>query len=189
MYTTSLEKVLAESLARCTGADIPGIIAAAQECCKGGPASVTEVVVSPTATPTITKKAAAAIRASIKELEKPITPAGDTCAPEKPAETVGKPVEATTPTQTPAPVDTGKPPPENKEPPTGMVLSGLFTGCGPDKKVVKTVFLSAVEQAKTLAHLVAMNATCDCGFDTSTYAEDTVPVLRRKLDRWGRAQE
>ena len=26
MYTTSLEKVLAESLARCTGADIPGII-------------------------------------------------------------------------------------------------------------------------------------------------------------------
>jgi len=186
MYTTSLEKVLAESLARCTGADIPGIIAAAQECCKGGSASVTEVVVSPTATPTITKKAAKAIRASIKELEKPITPAGDTCAPEKPAETVGKPVEATTPTPTPAPVAEK---PATPAPTVGIDLSGLFVGTGADKKVVKTVFLAAVEQAKTLAHLVALNATCDCGFATGDYTEETAPVLKRKLARWGAAQE
>jgi len=186
MYTTSLEKVLAESLARCTGADIPGIIAAAQECCKGGSASVTEVVVSPTATPTITKKAAAAIRASIKEREKPITPAGDTCAPEKPAETVGKPVEATTPTPTPAPVAEK---PATPAPTVGIDLSGLFVGTGADKKVVKTVFLAAVDSAKTLAHLVALNATCDCGFATGDYTEETAAVLKRKLARWGAAQE
>jgi len=74
-------------------------------------------------------------------------------------------------------------------PTVGIDLSGLFTGSGADKKVVKTVFLTAVEQANTLAHLVALNATCDCGFATGDFTEETAAVLKRKLARWGAAQE
>jgi hypothetical protein len=51
------------------------------------------------------------------------------------------------------------------------------------------VFLAAVEKAKTLAALVALNATCDCGFATGDYTEETAAVLKRKLTRWGMAQE
>ena len=164
MYTTSLEKVLAESLARCTGADIPGIIEAAQAACKGGPVTVatTPVTIVETVAPKVEKPKA--VKATV----------------EKVVETVGKPVEATTP-------EPEKP--VTQAPTVGIDLSGLFTGSGADKKVVKTVFLTAVEQAKTLAHLVALNATCDCGFATGDFTEETAAVLKRKLARWGAAQE
>jgi hypothetical protein len=186
MYTTSLEKVLAESLARCTGADIPGIIAAAQECCKGVCQTV-EVGMSDTVitagsacgqggTATQEPEKPKRTRIPAKEVA-PVTPAGDSPATE------------------PLPqggmiADAGKPPtPVTQAPTVGIDLSGLFTGSGADKKVVKDVFLKAVDSAKTLAHLVALNATCDCGFATGDYTEETAAVLKRKLTRWGAAQE
>ena len=165
---TQLEKVLAAELAKVAVIDVAAIIEAAQACCMGGPAVT--VATAPTTiveTPAPKAEKAKAVKATV----------------EKPVEQV-KPVE--TPAPTPAPVVEK---PATPAPTVGIDLSGLFTGSGADKKVVKDVFLAAVEQAKTLAHLVALNATCDCGFDTSTYTEDTTPVLRRKLDRWGRAQE
>jgi hypothetical protein len=170
MYTTSLEKVLAESLARCTGADIPGIIAAAQECCKGGPANVVTTVAT----------------APVTVVETPAPKAEKAKAVKTTAE---KPVEQVKPVETPVveqPVTNPSNPPT---PAVGIDLSGLFVGTGADKKVVKDVFLKAVEQAKTLAHLVALNATCDCGFATGDYTEETAAVLKRKLTRWGAAQE
>ena len=169
MYTTSLEKVLAESLARCTGADIPGIIEAAQAACMGGNVALNialpaEVVVTPAPKAEKAPRTAKEVKATV----------------EKVVETVGKPVEATTP-------EPEKP--VTQAPTVGIDLSGLFTGSGADKKVVKTVFLTAVEQANTLAHLVALNATCDCGFATGDFTEETAAVLKRKLARWGAAQE
>lgn len=71
----------------------------------------------------------------------------------------------------------------------GIDISGLFEGAGASKKVNKAVFLAAVEKAGTLAALVALNNTCDCGFATGDYTEETAPVLKRKLNRWGAAQE
>lgn len=167
MYKTSLEKVLAESLARCTGADIPGIIAAAQEACMGGCAT-----------------------SATGPVEVVVTPAPKDTKPKglkKEAETV-KPVETPVVETKPEPV-VATPPPANKEPAVGIDLSGLFTGTGADKKVVKDVFMAAVEKAKNLATLVALNATCDCGFATGDYTEETALVLKRKLNRWGAAQE
>ena len=171
MYTTSLEKVLAESLARCTGADIPGIIAAAQECVKGGP----DTVVTTVATAPVTVVETPAPKPEKVKVVKTTA--------EKPVEQV-KPVEMPPLAEKPT-----APAPTNAIPTVGIDLSGLFVGTGADKKVVKTVFLAAVEQAKTLAHLVALNATCDCGFATGDFTEETAAVLKRKLTRWGAAQE
>jgi outer membrane biosynthesis protein TonB len=161
-----LEKVLAESLARCTGADIPGIIQAAQECCKGGGETVATAPVTIVETPAPKPEKAKAVKATV---EKPVEQV-------KPVEPLVVEPTAEKPQATPAPT-------------VGIDLSGLFVGTGADKKVVKTVFLAAVEQAKTLAHLVALNATCDCGFATGDYTEETAAVLKRKLARWGAAQE
>ena len=185
MYTTSLEKVLAESLARCTGADIPGIIEAAQAACMGGNVAVATGCTTETVTVGSLANNApagvAATKAVVEEVAKTkrITKAMQEEAAQKLVEPV-KPVEATTP-------EPEKP--VTQAPTVGIDLSGLFTGSGADKKVVKTVFLTAVEQANTLAHLVALNATCDCGFATGDFTEETAAVLKRKLARWGAAQE
>ena len=34
-----------------------------------------------------------------------------------------------------------------------------------------------------------MTQVCDCGFATGDYTEETAGVLKRKLNRWGAAQE
>lgn len=187
MSNTQLECALAEALEKATGVNIPAIVAAAQACCIGGCAPTVaegkvEVVVTPA--PTVTKKAAAAVRAAIKEVEKPIeTPVT------KPPETEGVKYETiatgTPLVEKPTPVA----PVVSKEPPAGIDLSGLFVGTGADKKVVKDVFLAAVEKAKNVATLAALNATCDCGFATGDYTDNEMEVLRRKLKRWGAAQE
>jgi hypothetical protein len=175
MSMTTLEKVLADALAKVTQVDIPAIIAAAQACCVGG--CETEVVVD---------------LGTLGEPERAQP------KPEK-APRTKKEVETVKPVETPVVLET-KTEPAALKPPTfikhttvviqdGINLTGLFTGTGADKKVVKAVFLNAVEQSKTLSALVALNATCDCGFATGDYTEETAPVLKRKLARWGAAQE
>ena len=168
MNITPLEKILAESLARCTGADIPAIILAAQEACMGGCKTVADTAVEVVTTPAPTLN-----NGKPTPKKKTVEPSKDnpTEEPKLPSEPIAPPAENPSVTA------------------TGIDLTGLFTGSGADKKVVKDVFLAAVEKAKTLAHLVALNATCDCGFATDLYNEETAPVLRRKLTRWGAAQE
>lgn len=165
MSMSKLEKVLAESLAKMTNVDILGIIAAAQESCgacetqAGDNVKVVVTTAEPTPKPAPVKR--------VKE------------QPQKPVETASVDPE----------------PVKEKEKPTATVpadsvdLTGLFVGSGADKRVVKDVFLAAVEKSKTLAHLIALNAACDCGFATGDYTEETMPVLKRKLTRWGAAQE
>jgi hypothetical protein len=113
------------------------------------------------------KERVEAVRESIKELEKPLVPET------KPEPVVEKPQPVTNPSN----------------PPVGIDLTGLFKGEGASRKPDKDVFLAAVEKAKNLATLVALNATCDCGFATGDFTEETAPVLKRKLARWGAAQE
>ena len=119
-----------------------------------------------------------------------------TAAPEAEKPKRARRTEATQPAAeapAPAPVPEEKPvpptPPPAQAPETaqtpGVNLTGLFEGSGPSKKVVKAVFLEAVEKAGTLAALVALNDMCDCGIDTTTYTEETAAVLRRRMTRWG----
>ena len=168
---TKLEQTLAEALAKATNVDIPAIIAAAEASCLGGQTvqetkvSVVETAAAEQEKPKRTRKTAEAAPAPAEE--KPATPP---LAEEK---------EEPAPTNATDPRDTF----------TFIDLTGLFTGSGADKKVVKDVFLAAVEKAKNLAALVALNAACDCGFATGDYTEETAAVLKRKLSRWGAAQE
>ena len=164
---TKLEQTLAEALAKATNVDIPAIIAAAEACCLGGQTvqetkvSVVETAAAEQEKPKRTRKTAEAAPAPAEE--KPATP--------------------------PLAEEKEEPATTNATSPQGIDISGLFTGSGADKKVVKDVFLAAVEKAKNLAALVALNATCDCGFATGDYTEETAAVLKRKLSRWGAAQE
>lgn len=169
--TTQLEQVLAKELAKVANVDIEAIIIAAQRACMGGCKTVASenatVVVSP-----VKEEKSKAVKLPVQE-----------AAPDK--STNAYDPNATQVNQTmPEKLQPPKP-----EPTVGIDLSGLFTGSGADRKVVKDVFLAAVEKAKSLAALTALNATCDCGFDLSAYTDDTVEVVRRKLRRWGAAQE
>lgn len=162
---TQLEQKLAEAIsALIPGFDLPGIIEAAR-----GPCACEQTV----GTSPVTKVETAASEPAAKRTRKtagavegsPLTPASPTAPePEKAA-------------------------PAADKAPGGIDISGLFEGTGASKKLNKAVFLAAVEKAGTLSALVALNATCDCGFATGDYTEETAPVLKRKLNRWGAAQE
>lgn len=172
MSMTKLEEVLANALKAATNVDIPAIIEAAQACVIGGPAQTVQetpvtTVIPPAAEPATEK--------STKRTRK-AEPTSET-----PSE-VSKPAEAPASTQPPVA-------PAAPAAPAGVDLSGLFSGSGASKKLNKEVFLAAVEKAGTLAALVALNATCDCGYATGAYTEDTAGVLKNKLLRWGNAQE
>lgn len=170
MNMTKLEKVLAENLTAVTGVDIIAIIEAA-----GGSATQRDDTVTEQAGKvTVVETPAAKVKA--KKIE--------------PAKTVETPVDNSRPVPTERPRP--EPVPEqtaDDSPLPGIDITGLFTGSGADKKVVKDVFLAAVEKANNLATLVALNATCDCGYATGDYTEETAAVLKRKLARWGNAQE
>lgn len=202
---TQLEKVLAEALTKFTSTniDVAAIIEAAQACCIGGclptvaTGSTTETItVTPTIvgsannnagvqTPPKAEKAPRTKKEVVDTLVKAIEPAVQECKPDSmPPVDTSHPEDEFRPTkdQAIAPVVT-------KEPTVGIDLTGLFVGTGADKKVVKDVFLAAVEKAKNVATLAALNATCDCGFATGDYTDNEMEVLRRKLRRWGAAQE
>lgn len=168
---TQLEKVLAAELAKVAVIDVAAIIEAAQECCMGGcTPAITEVVVTPTPEvekPKVTRKT------PVKEVN-PIAPNDQPQVEPKPA---------STPAPTPEPVAPVTPPTT-----PGIDLTGLFTGTGADKKVVKDVFLAAVEKAKSMAAINALNATADCGFAFGDFTDNEIEVARRKLKRWGAAQ-
>lgn len=168
---TQLEKVLATELAKLATIDIPAIIEAAQASIIGGCKTVASENVK--VVETVAEKPVKPAR-TMKE----VVEANKAPVVEKPAQEV---------TQKAAPTKEDYTSPATVS--AGVNISGLFSGTGADKKVVKDVFLAAVEQAKTLQALVALNATCDCGFATGDYTEETAPVLKRKLARWGAAQE
>ena len=174
---TQLEQKLAETIGKLVpGLDLAGIIEAARGPCDhtfGTPPVVVVTPQPPAAEPAKrTRKTAAA-------------------EPEKPAtilDASGKELLEGKPTPEPEKA----PEPDKPIPPataSGIDLTGLIVGTGASKKVVKDVFLAAVEKAKTLAALVALNDVCDCGFATGDYTEETAGVLKRKLNRWGAAQE
>jgi pyruvate/2-oxoglutarate dehydrogenase complex dihydrolipoamide acyltransferase (E2) component len=159
---TQLELALARALGTQTGLDVEAIINAAQ-------ASAGDK--APDAPKAERKKAAAAPTA-------PETP--QPLKPDAPAEPP-KPV--------PPPGAQPAPEPQKDAAPAGVDLTGLFTGSGAEKKVVKAVFLAAVEKANGLAALVALNGACDCGIDASPDTAETAPLLKKKMLRWGNAQE
>lgn len=171
---TQLEKVLATELAKLASIDVAAIIEAAQAACIGGCKTVANENVKVVETPA-------------EKVTKPVRTAKELVEANK-APIVEKPVQEKTVTTPPA-EKKEEPAPEKPSTSAGVNLTGLFTGSGADKKVVKDVFLAAVEQAKTLQQLVALNATCDCGLATGDYTEETAAVLKRKLARWGAAQE
>ena len=185
MSMTQLEKVLAESLAKYTSGqiDVVKIIEAAQAAVIGGcqtteaTGTVIETAIGQVVVPPAAPKAP---RTKKEVVEAPPPPKAEPPAAEPP------PVKQEPVTQEPPKNETM---PEKPAQTSGVNLTGLFTGSGADKKVVKDVFLAAVEQAKSLPALVALNATCDCGFALGDYTEDMVEVVRRKLRRWGMAQE
>lgn len=172
---TQLEQKLAETIGKLVpGLDLAGIIEAAR-----GPCACEQTVGTPPAV-VVTAQPEPAKR----------TRKAAAVEPEKPAvlfDAEGKDVPADKPVPVPdkAP-EVDKPVPANA---AGIDLTGLFEGTGLSKKVVKDVFIAAVEKAKTLAALVALNEVCDCGFATGDYTEETAGVLKRKLNRWGAAQE
>lgn len=175
---TQLEQKLAEAIsAIIPGFNLVGIIEAARGPCGceqtvGTPPVVVETPQPPAAEPSKRARKAAAVE------------------PEKPAVVFnadGKDVPADKPTPEPEKVpEADRPVPATA---SGIDLTGLIVGTGASKKVVKDVFLAAVEKAKTLSALVALNDVCDCGFATGDYTEETAGVLKRKLNRWGAAQE
>jgi len=174
---TQLEQKLAEAIsALIPGFDLVGIIIEAAR----GPCACEQTVGTPpavvvTAQPEPAKRTRkAAVVGSLPEPEKSIPEQAPAPAAATPASEPEKAPEA------------GKPIPANA---AGIDLTGLFEGTGASKKVVKDVFIAAVEKAKTLAALVALNEVCDCGFATGDYTEETAGVLKRKLNRWGAAQE
>lgn len=180
---TKLEQVLADTVKNGTGIDVAAIIAAAQESVTttatiglGGFSAVETTIADDTPAKTV--------RRAKKTEQAPTEQA--------PTEMTNTPVAepATAPSET-ATVKQETAETRNADPTPGINISGLFTGTGADKKVVKTVFLAAVEKAETLAALVALNDICDCGIDTSDgrFTEDTSVVLRKKLTRWGNAQD
>lgn len=166
MSMTQLERALAEGLAKLSNLDIPAIIEAAQASCLGGPEIVQTVQMTP-----------------VTKVE---TPAPE---PEKPKRTR----KAEQPAPAPEPEKAAPPPPprppapaqEPAAPAAGLNITGLIEGTGAQKKVVKDVFLAAVEKAGTLAALVALNDICDCGIPTAQFTEETAAVLRRRMTRWG----
>ena len=181
MSMTKLEEVLAKSLADVTKVDIGAIIDAARVTGTGcaatvsvGPAKTVETTVSTEQEVGRTKRASKAAQETPPpaSTQQPVK-----IEPTPTATTITPPIEQTT-AQT-----------NTAQPQGGINLTGLFTGSGADKKVVKEVFLAAVSKATNLAQLVALNATCDCGFPTGDYTEETAVVLKRKLTRWGDAQE
>lgn len=185
MSMTKLEQTLAEALAKATNVDIPAIIAAANACCVGGCGG--EQTVQTGKVETLTTAAGVKGETGAKRVRRTAEPE----APADPAPATPPATEAAKPAIPPPPAEKPADPPPAASAPqgVGIDLTGLFTGSGADKKVVKDVFLKAVEKASNLAALVALNAACDCGFSTGDYTEETVPVLKRKLSRWGAAQE
>ena len=172
MSMTKLEEVLAVALRAATNVDIPAIIEAAQACIVGGPSQ------------TVQTTPVAHVETPAPETEKPKRgrkPSQESVPPPaaEPETPPAPPVPPTPPVAEPpaAPANTG----------SGLNITGLFEGSGPGKKVVKAVFLTAVEKATNLAALVAINDICDCGIETGGYSEETSPVLRRRLTRWGMA--
>lgn len=176
MSMTKLEKVLAETLAKVTSVDIPAIVEAAQACCCGGggcgePAQTvqtTPVTRVETATPEAEKPKRERNRRETPAAQEPPNP--ETQTPPVPPPQEQKAPETVKPSEAP-----------------GVQITGLIEGDGPGRKVVKAVFLAAVEKAVTLAALTALNDICDCGVETSGFTEETAPVLRRRLTRWGMA--
>lgn len=168
---TQLEQKLAEALGKQTGIDILGIIEAARGPCACeqtvGTSPATKVETAAQEPAKRTRKTAGAVDGS------PVAPAA-VPAPEP---------------EKPAPEPEKAPPAGDAQPSVGIDITGLFEGSGASKKLVKSVFMAAVEKASSLASLVALNAACDCGFATGDYTEETAPVLKRKLTRWGAAQE
>lgn len=172
MSMTKLEEALAIELTKVTTVDVKAIIEAAQAACIGGPSNTQTVQ----ETPVTTVQTAAPWAEKPKRARKTeaTPPAAETPAPAPVPEE--KPATPATPPAAPAPEAAQTP---------GVNLTGLFEGSGPSKKVVKAVFLEAVEKAGTLAALVALNDMCDCGIDTTGYTEETAAVLRRRMTRWG----
>lgn len=195
MSMTSLEKVLAIELAKVSNVDIPAIIEAAKACSVGVGCD------RYLATATVAEGQTVVVETAIGKVEVPPVVQKPARTKKEVPEVVGsQSVEPIKPVETPSPVVQLTPEPVAEKPAPvapvtpaattlGIDLTGLFVGTGADKKVVKDVFLAAVEKAKNLATLVALNATCDCGFATGDYTEETAPVLKRKLNRWGAAQE
>lgn len=177
MSMTKLEEALAIELTKVMTVDVKAIIEAAQAACIGGPSNTQTVQ----ETPVTTVQTAAPETENPKRARKTeaTQPVGEQQAP-APA-----PVPEEKPVPPPAPAATPPPPaPETAQTP-GVNLTGLFEGSGPSKKVVKAVFLEAVEKAGTLAAMFALNDMCDCGIDTTGYTEETAAVLRRRMTRWG----
>lgn len=167
---TKLEEALAIELMKVMTVDVKAIIEAAQAACIGGPSNAQTVQETPVTT----------VQTAAPEAEKPKR-ARRTEATQPAAET---PAPATVPEEKPTTPPPAAPAPEAAQTP-GVNLTGLFEGVGAFRKVVKAVFLEAVEKAGTLAALVALNDMCDCGIDTTTYTEETAAVLRRRMTRWG----
>lgn len=181
MSMTKLEESLAKSLADVTKVDIGAIIDAARATCPDGattvsvgPAKTVETTVPPEQEAGRTKRVSKATQETL---------------PPVPTQQPVKIEPPSTATTIPPPVEQAVAQTNTTQPQGGINLTGLFTGSGADKKIVKEVFLAAVAKATNLAQLIALNATCDCGFPTGDYTEETAAVLKRKLTRWGDAQE
>ena len=72
---------------------------------------------------------------------------------------------------------------------SGLNLTGLFTGSGTSKTVVKEVFFEAVERAGTLKALLALHDVCECGLpNIEAYTEETIALLKKRMVKWGNAQ-
>lgn len=181
MSMTKLEEVLAKSLADVTKVDIGAIIDAARATCPDGGSTVAtgsmKVVLTGVGAE---QEVGRTKRASKAVQETPTSVSSQQPAKTEPPSTV---------TTIPPPVEPTATQTNTAQPQGGINLTGLFTGSGADKKIVKEVFLAAVGKATNLAQLIALNATCDCGFPTGDYTEETAAVLKRKLTRWGDAQE
>lgn len=172
MSMTKLEEVLADTLGRVSDINIKAIIEAAQACIVGGPSQ------------TVQTTPVAQVETTAPEGEKPKRgrkPAQESVPPPaaEPETPPAPPVPPTSPV--------AEPPTATTNPGAGLNITGLFDGSGPGKKIVKAVFLPAVEKATNLAALIAINDICDCGIETGGYTEETSPVLRRRLTRWGMA--
>lgn len=172
---TQLETALAVALAKLANIDIVAIIDAAQRVSDVAEQTVGSGVAIVAPPPAVVEPAK-----RTRKVAEPTAPAADAPKVEptaqKPSEPPKEP-EAAKPAATPT---AGA---------TGIDITGLLEGSGPTQKVVKAVFLAAVEKAPSLAALVALNEVCCCGIATESFTEETVPVLKRRMNRWGAAQE
>lgn len=185
MSMTKLEEVLAKSLADVTKVDIGAIIDAARATCPDGVSTVAAGSMKVVVTGVGAEQEVGRTKRASKAVQETPT----SVSSQQPAKTEPPSTATTIPPPVEPPVQQTVAQTNTTQPQGGINLTGLFTGSGADKKIVKEVFLAAVGKATNLAQLIALNATCDCGFPTGDYTEETAAVLKRKLTRWGDAQE